>query len=610
MSSKIIREKVELFQQRSAHGESANNCFAPWYLNEVFGQPESEAIKHSAETDTGFGGPAYDSNVDAFHIEYKGDVPSKLILIQAKYSDSLNLIAKGMRDFSKTIDWLKMNLHSDFNEIKRENKVLINLRAKLQSMPKEIRETIGIELILIHLSEEDKNAIENKIKEAKRNIYDEMKHGFISHNHRIVLQGPYDILNLPEATKIAPPKIIISFSGTTVTSSNGQKMHYGIGLLSEIVDIYKGRKDNLFSRNVRLFLKSKKNIEKGPSGKIRETLKTICLDSETRIEPVEFSFLHNGITILASDTQLTNSNISMREPYVLNGCQSITTAFLFKYGERLSSQINTEKWNQIKIPIRIIDSEDDDFVRMITISTNRQNFISASALRSNDPVQIKLENRFAKIQIFYERQEGAFEYLQDVNPRRIGQEFQKSEWGPVFIDDIARSIAAASGEISLAKNVTDLFESDAAYQRIFSNKRLVSIHLLVLFQNIHNVLSLVLRNDLGLNWSESYIKSGKVIYNVFCLLIRYITKEKLKKFTDLYSDEIVGRNADFRNEISKLLDNRHSGIKGELEKRVLSLSNGDQASINEAFRKIEASLRLNDSINCFDFFSDYDSMFE
>jgi hypothetical protein len=609
MSAKTIREKVELFQQKSAHGESSDNCFAPWYLHEVFGLAESEAIKHSAETETGFGGPGYDYNVDAFHIEYKGDIPSKLILIQAKYSSSLNYIAKGMRDFSKTIDWLRVNLHSDVNEINKENKVLINLRAQLQSIPMDIRETIGIELILIHLSEEDKTAIDNKIREAKNNIYDELKHSFISHNHRILLQGPYEILKMPEPERIPPPKIKISFSGTTVDSTDGQRMRYGIGLLSEIVDIYKERKDNLFSKNVRLFLKSRKNIEKGPSGKIRETLKAICIDSEPRIEPSEFSFLHNGLTILASDTQLTEESLYMREPYVLNGCQSITTAFLFRYGERLSSRINTEKWKQIKIPIRVIDSADENFIRMITISTNRQNSISASALRANDPVQIRLENSMARMEIFYERQEGAFDYLQDVNPKRISQEFQKSEWGPVFIDDIARSIAAASGEIALAKNVTDLFESDTAYEKIFSNKKLASIRLLILLQNIHNVLPLVIRNDIGLNWRDSHVKSGKVIYNIFCLLIRHITKEKLYNFVDLYSDEIVGRNVDFRREVSKLLDNRHSGIKGELQNRVLCLQNGEQVSINEAFRKIEVSLRLNDSINCFEFFKDYDSNF-
>lgn len=613
MSSKLIRGKVEKFQQNSAHGESAENCFAPWYLSEIYGLSEIEAIKQSAETETGFGGPGYDYNIDAFYIEFKETKPTKLILIQAKYSNSLNYISRGLRDISKTVDWLKTNLHSGINDAAKENKVLINLRAKLQDFTKEERKTISLEFVLIHLSEEDKTAIDNKFKEAKNNIYDELKRAFPSHNYRILLQGPYEMLNMPESTKIAPPKIFLSFSGTTIiTTNNKHKMHYGIGLLSELVDMYRERKDNLFSKNVRLFIKSKKNIEKGPSGKIKETLKTICFDNKSNIHPEMFSFLHNGITILATDTQPNESdnNISMREPYVLNGCQSIMTAYYFKHGERLSSQINNDIWRQIKVPIRIIDSSDDDFIRMISISTNRQNFISASALRANDPVQIKLEAEFVKYDIFYERQEGAFEYLQDVNPKRISQEFKKSEWGPVFIDDIARCIAAASGEISYARHVTELFESDAAYERIFSQKRLPSIRLLILFQNINNVLSLVLRNDLGLDWSESYVKSGRVLYDVFCLLMRYIAKEKLYKYVDLYSDEVVGRNADFRNETSKLLDNRHSGIKGQLQERVMSLDNGEQFAINEAFRKIEVSLRLPDSINCFETFKDYDSMFD
>jgi AIPR protein len=99
------------------------------------------------------------------------------------------------------------------------------------------------------------------------------------------------------------------------------------------VEIYRARKDDLFSKNVRLFLKSKTNTEKGPSGKMRETLNTMCcaIDSENKNPPELFALYHNGITIYARNVSMKDQTLILREPYVLNGCQTISTAYRFRY---------------------------------------------------------------------------------------------------------------------------------------------------------------------------------------------------------------------------------------------------------------------------------------
>ena len=96
MSATDIREQVKEFKERHAYGEDPADCFAPWYLTKVYGLSPSEAIRKSAESKQGFNGPGYDYGIDAFHLVREENKPVTLILIQAKYSDSLNYVAKGV----------------------------------------------------------------------------------------------------------------------------------------------------------------------------------------------------------------------------------------------------------------------------------------------------------------------------------------------------------------------------------------------------------------------------------------------------------------------------------------------------------------------------------
>jgi hypothetical protein len=387
-------------------------------------------------------------------------------------------------------------------------------------------------------------------------------------------------------------------------------MYQGIGLLAELVELYRMRKEDLFSKNVRLFLSSKKNVERGPSSKIRESLKSICVDKDKPVPPEIFAFYHNGITIHARDVKLVDGGITFRDPYVLNGCQTVTTAYRFRYGQKASSQVDLERWGRVAVPIRVIDTKDESLVRTVTVSNNRQNAISAAALRANDPLQIDLEHRLAEIGIFYERQEGAYEFLEDTDPDRLYRVYANSEYGPINIEDIARCLAASAGEISVAMNATDLFESDAAYNRCFSQKRVASIHLVTFMQNVHNVLTVVLKNDLGLDWTTSHVKTGKLGYFVFCLFMRYLAKEKLFRMVEDYARALWARDRTLRDEVAKQLDNRHSGIKGAVRDRFMTLQSTKMEGINNAFQRMEASLRLGGNIDVFELFQDFDDRFE
>lgn len=596
MAASEIREQVKRFKEQYAHGDDIQDCFAPWYLAQVYGVSATEAIRCSAESKQGFNGPGYDYGFDAFHLVREEAKPPILVLIQAKYSDNEKLVAQGVKDLKKGLEWLKCALHSSETEYSRENKLLVNLRADLDNLTPDERLKIKLEYLVIHLNEEDDAIVNNKTRAAQEVFKDECRDTLPDVVFKIRLEGPRSIEHLPPPDHQPSPTKTIKFEGTAlqVDQSHETKMFLGIGHLSDLVEMYVARKEDLFSKNVRLFITSPKNVEKGPSAKIKETLKRICADKARTLEPEIFALYHNGVTIHARDVALSSGSLSFRDPYVLNGCQTLITAYWFRYGSasRYTSHIGKALWERITIPVRVINSRDDELIRTVTINTNRQNAITAAALRANDPIQIELGQRFLESKVFYERQEWAFDFMEDHYANKLQRVYPNSLWGPVNIEDIARCLAAAAGEISTARNSTDLFESDHAYNKCFSHIRTSSIHFLVFLQNVHNVLGVVLKNDLELDWSKSYVKTGKILYYVLCLLCRFLVKSKVFNVIEDYGTSIVGKERSLRDEITKQLDNYHSGIKSQIQQRFMTLQETQIDSLNAAFQKMEKSLGL------------------
>ncbi|MDD5065656.1 MAG: AIPR family protein [bacterium] len=603
MSLQIIENSIRSFKEKHAFGEELADCFPPWYLVRVFGYSDIEAIKHSSDAKSGTRGPGFDKGIDAFHInKTKGSSPV-LYIIQSKYSSSPEYVRQGLKDFYKALEWLKMAITSPEADFERENKVLVNLRAELDRLNIEEKTAIKIYFVLIHLSELPLEVLYNKYSSALDDLKEEIRHVFQERQTKIILEGPSEIVKapLPENCPSMQEKIYFQGESIIIPKSDSTTMYIGLGHLHDLVVLYETRKEDLFSKNVRMFITGKKNVEKGPSGKMRETLGLMCLN-DSKIMPEMFSLYHNGVTIYAKDVIRDGAQLLLRDPYVLNGCQTITTAYRFRTTSRKAERIQEDLWRRVTIPIRVIQSRDEELIRIVTVNNNRQNAISASALRANDPIQIELEHRLQEMKIFYERQEGAYEYIENFDPRRLNDNFSASIEGPVYMEDIARVIAAASVEFAIAMNLADLFESDAAYGRCFSDRKTSNTPLLVFLQNIYNVFALVLKNDLGLEWRTSIVKSGRVQFFILCLFFRYICKEKKIDFIERYSTSIVGRDRFLREEVAKYLDNRHSGIKNAIVNKFMSLEDSQMESLNEAMTRSERSLRLTPDYSIFNIF--------
>jgi hypothetical protein len=549
---------------------------------------------------------SYDFGVDAFHLEQGNDgKPASLVLVQAKYSESLQHINKGFRDLEKALPEVSRSLDAIGTEEPVQNKVLVNLRAALNRLDPETRARLALDFEVLHLSAEDEAILGVRLRDAMNRLSEALADKLESYKCRIRPVGPRDLG--PQQVVVAPPEeVALRLVGVhEFPAGESARMFSGIGRLADLVDLYRARRDDLFSRNVRYYLQSKKNTEKGPAGKMRATLKEMCVDGD--LEPERFAMFHNGVTMFSRRAQLVEGQVRVRDPYVLNGCQTIKNAFLFRVDGNLKSKIKDDLWQRVSVPVRIIETTDDGLVRSVTVNNNRQNAMLSAALRSNDPVQIRLEQRFKERRIVYQRQEGAFENIWAMQPELLEDEYENTAGAWVDMHEIARAIAATAGEISLALHPNDLFESDAAYERCFNERtRLRSIVFLTFLQNLHDVVGLVLKKDLNLGAKGGGPKPSRFMYHTICLLTRHLAKQRMHDFVAEWGARLHYRDKGFREEIRRTLNSNSSGIRGEIARRFMTLESGSTNEVNAAFEKCKNALHLKDGIDPFEVFADLD----
>lgn len=202
---------------------------------------------------------------------------------------------------------------------------------------------------------------------------------------------------------------------------------------------------------------------------------------------------------------------------------------------------------------------------------------------------------------------GAFAELEETNPGLIEADYPNTYGGYVNVEDLARCLAATAGEFDFAHSPSHIFEYDAAYQRCFSVKRLASTVLLTFLQNLHDVLSVVLKKDLGLEHEGDGPRPARLTYYAMCLLMRYIAKTQEDEIVLEYGDAIYGKDYAFRQEVAKRLDNYHSGIKGVLKERFMSLPEARAESLRTAFRKAEGAVHLKNTLDPFETFKELDA---
>lgn len=151
------------------------------------------------------------------------------------------------------------------------------------------------------------------------------------------------------------------------------------------------------------------------------------IGSTIKNSPERFILLNNGITIVCDEIKEMNRKISLRNPQVVNGCQTCNVLFQ-------NFKDNTDISN-IYVVVKIIGSANNDIVNSIVKGTNRQNIVYEEAFEITSEFHKLLETFFNTFtiegndKIYYERRSKQYDNnsrikpLQRVNFRILIQSF-------------------------------------------------------------------------------------------------------------------------------------------------------------------------------------------
>ena len=156
---------------------------------------------------------------------------------------------------------------------------------------------------------------------------------------------------------------------------------------SELRKKFRVFKDKLFSRNVRIYQQKYK-----PNKAIKDTLIN---------NPNNFWYFNNGITMLAQRITLREEDkkFILKNPQIINGCQTVTT-------------VGEDKESEACLFVKIVEIEDtienQYLIDGIIEANNRQTPVDERMLKSNHPLQVKLQRELETLGYYYERKEGQF----------------------------------------------------------------------------------------------------------------------------------------------------------------------------------------------------------
>ncbi|MFO0592369.1 MAG: AIPR family protein [Polyangiaceae bacterium] len=514
MREREVRSAVsEFFSKHAPGGRSAEDAFPAWWLHRQFDLAPTDAI---AASSTG----SYDHGLDGFHLERRPDREPTLHLFQAKYTTSQQYIRKGIGDFRRTLERLAAVLSGQGGE-DRENTVWTRLRARIHGLD---RTPLIIHCRVVHLAEAEEEGLLAQAKTERADFAEAASTFFPDNMVRLSLSGPSAID--PSSISVAPAgRQELSFDGVQV-ESNGARLFVGLGKLADLVRLYEKTGDALFAKNVRLF--NFKTAEHGPARFQRETLSSICVRGKGGgADALRFTLFHNGVTLHATSADLKEGRLEVRNPGILNGCQTVKNAWRFRNERALRDRIDPQAWERIQVPLRVLRTMEESLIRDVTVSNNRQTAIRASGFRANDPLQLDLGERFHEQEIFYERQENAYLNLKKSAPQELEERYSHSFDAPLTMEELAQAIASVApfAALSVAAKVSDLFETPL-YERLFSERHLRSVPLLVLATNILRTVHLALKDTKEKSSRLEPMVASRFRFLATRVLVRWVVRER------------------------------------------------------------------------------------
>lgn len=442
-------------------------------LEDYFGAAYLEA-QHRLPIDTALAQTVrgnYDFGIDAYHLD---GATGNLYLYQFKYSNDWRQFQESMRRL------IKAGLARVFSATPldmEENPTLRSLRAEIEEFKPIVRD-VYVRFVFtgnLKLAEES-----DTLKDLQEQIEDRRYLLNDCFGRDVGLKVQF--LSTTTKSPPRPPASVATFTidiggEVLVNGPERQLMHAGFISLAMLNSMFQTMKARLFDRNIRAPLarpdggKSKQGKKStSVNKKITETLKRIVINNEPASA---FAFMHNGVTIYAPRlTRVADKDgtYEVTEPRVLNGAQTVAAVarFVEEYANDPRFTANHHAFNEIRVLCKLIVNADDDFIRAVTVSTNRQHPVHPVNLRANDPIQLQIADWLRENTWYYERQENSAAWQ---DPEELAEQGITAD-RVMTIKRLGETFAVTDGRLERAKNMNELFDSDQQYAETFHDGRL------------------------------------------------------------------------------------------------------------------------------------------
>jgi hypothetical protein len=245
----------------------------------------------------------------------------------------------------------------------------------------------------------------------------------------------------------------------------GEVMRIGFARLVDVHAMYKGMGARFLETNIRALLSG----ETATNRSLAAALDRIVLKGER--DPLVFAFDHNGVTLCAEKAEAASGGLTLTEPRLLNGAQTLATfdRFLAQHAEDARLKERRAALEELAVLCKVITDAGSDFVLNVTLNNNRQNPVKPWNLHANDLIQLELQDKFLEeLGVYYERQERAFAALSE----DALEAMEVKESKAVELLRLAQTFLASDGDLEQMSRLQEVFEDETAYREVFHPKRL------------------------------------------------------------------------------------------------------------------------------------------
>ncbi|MCW2131579.1 AIPR family protein [Arthrobacter sp. VKM Ac-2550] len=245
-----------------------------------------------------------------------------------------------------------------------------------------------------------------------------------------VVFEPYGADEIQAAYQRSKNNVTVEFSfasKVTLPEITGVTQAYlGVVPLKEYLTLITDQTGNirkpLFYDNVRDF-----KGDNPVNDEIRATL-------EDKSGQQRFAVLNNGITLVTRGLKTTGNKFVVTDYQIVNGCQTSHVLFNAK------ASINEDTF----IPLKVIDTADEDLITSIITATNRQTEVTADDLYATSSFQKKLEAFFNaypdRKKLYYERRSMQYASVSGIEKVRIiSKTLMLRSFAAMFLDDPHRA---------------------------------------------------------------------------------------------------------------------------------------------------------------------------